>query len=182
MTLLHGINRRYVIHRIYIKLYFHRKTVNIFLPIILSTWFGCSKEPSHRDGSFEYPQHMFWLRNKKKHFSLTYFITKGLAIVANFGLPIYSLHFFSCYYCHRLIYWLFVCCFRSSKLSDWLFRKSGHAHCTVRFCLTQDVSLISSYSLDTWLFINTRIIAINSRKTFNKWKTILLAFIWDPFT
>ena len=28
--------------------------------------FGCSKEPSHRDGSFEYPQHMFWLRNKKK--------------------------------------------------------------------------------------------------------------------
>ena len=26
---------------------------------------GCSKESSHRDGSFEYPQHMFWLRNKK---------------------------------------------------------------------------------------------------------------------
>ena len=39
--------------------------------------------------------------------------------------------------------------------------------------------------LDTWLFINTRIIALNSRikrKTFNKWETILLAFIWDPFT
>ena len=28
--------------------------------------FGCSKEPSHRDCSFEYPQHMFWLSNKKK--------------------------------------------------------------------------------------------------------------------
>ena len=28
-------------------------------------YFGSSKEPSHRDGSFEYPQHMFWLRNKK---------------------------------------------------------------------------------------------------------------------
>ena len=27
--------------------------------------FGCSKEPPHRDGSFEYPQHMFWLRNEK---------------------------------------------------------------------------------------------------------------------
>ena len=27
---------------------------------------GCSKEPSHRDGYFEYPQHMFWLINKKK--------------------------------------------------------------------------------------------------------------------
>ena len=30
--------------------------------------FGCSKEPSHRDSSFEYPQHMFWLRNKKMIF------------------------------------------------------------------------------------------------------------------
>ena len=32
--------------------------------------FGCSKEPSHRDGSFEYPQNMFWLRNKKNNFQL----------------------------------------------------------------------------------------------------------------
>ena len=32
--------------------------------------FGCSKEPSHRDGSFEYPQHMFWLRDKKNNFQL----------------------------------------------------------------------------------------------------------------
>ena len=31
---------------------------------------GCSREPSHRDGSFEYPEHMFWLRNKKKNFQL----------------------------------------------------------------------------------------------------------------
>ena len=30
--------------------------------------FGCSKEPSHQDGSFEYPQHMFRLRNKKNNF------------------------------------------------------------------------------------------------------------------
>ena len=30
----------------------------------------CSKEPSHRDGSFEYPKHMFWLRNKKTCFQL----------------------------------------------------------------------------------------------------------------
>ena len=33
--------------------------------------FGCSKEPSHRDGSFEYPQHMFWLRNKKNNFQFS---------------------------------------------------------------------------------------------------------------
>ena len=32
--------------------------------------FGCSKELSHRDSSFEYPQHMFWLRNKKNNFQL----------------------------------------------------------------------------------------------------------------
>ena len=32
--------------------------------------FGCSKEPSHRDGSFEYPQHTFWLRNKENNFQL----------------------------------------------------------------------------------------------------------------
>ena len=32
--------------------------------------FVFSKQPSHRDGSFEYPQHMFWLRNKKNNFQL----------------------------------------------------------------------------------------------------------------
>ena len=33
-------------------------------------FFGCSKELSHRDGSVEYPQHMFWLRNKRNNFLL----------------------------------------------------------------------------------------------------------------
>ena len=46
------------------------KIVNIFLHIIFNICFGCSKEPSHWDGSFEYPQHMFWLRNKKIIFLL----------------------------------------------------------------------------------------------------------------
>ena len=32
--------------------------------------FGCSKEPSHSDGSFEYPQHMFWIRNKENNFPI----------------------------------------------------------------------------------------------------------------
>ena len=36
-----------------------RKIVIIFLSISLSICFGCSKEPSHQDGSFEYQQHMF---------------------------------------------------------------------------------------------------------------------------
>ena len=32
-----------------------------FLLLFISLYicFGCSKEPSHRDGSFEYPQNMF---------------------------------------------------------------------------------------------------------------------------
>ena len=43
---------------------FKRKIVNIFLPISFNICCGYSKEPSrfwvsHRDGSFEYPQHMF---------------------------------------------------------------------------------------------------------------------------
>ena len=34
----------------------------------------CSKEPSHWGGSFEYPQHMFWIRNKENSFSIHTFI------------------------------------------------------------------------------------------------------------
>ena len=33
--------------------------------------FGCSKELSHGDGSFEYPQHRLCLRNKKNNFRYT---------------------------------------------------------------------------------------------------------------
>ena len=40
------------------------KIVNIFFSISLNICVGCSKEPSHLDGSFEYPQYTFWLRNK----------------------------------------------------------------------------------------------------------------------
>ena len=46
-----------------------RTIVNIFVPINFNICFGWSKELSHLDGSFEYPQHMFWLRNKKIKFS-----------------------------------------------------------------------------------------------------------------
>ena len=34
------------------------KIVIIFLPINFNMCFGCSKEPFHGDGSFEYPQHV----------------------------------------------------------------------------------------------------------------------------
>ena len=36
----------------------------------LNMCFGCSKEPSHWDGSSEYPQHMFWMRNKENIFPI----------------------------------------------------------------------------------------------------------------
>ena len=42
--------------------------MDISLSSSFNICFGCSKEPSHWDGSFEYPQHMFWLRNKKINF------------------------------------------------------------------------------------------------------------------
>ena len=44
--------------------------MNNFLLVSFYIFFGCSKEPSHLDGSFEYPQHMFWLRIKKSNFRL----------------------------------------------------------------------------------------------------------------
>ena len=47
-----------------------RKIAICFLSISLNMCFGCSKEPSHREGSFEYQQHMFWLRYKKNNFQL----------------------------------------------------------------------------------------------------------------
>ena len=43
----------------------------------LTVCFGCSKEPSHSDGSFEYPQNMFWLRKRKLLFWYA-LLTKGL--------------------------------------------------------------------------------------------------------
>ena len=46
--------------------------VNMFLTISFSVCFWCSKEPSQRDGSFEYQQHMFWLRKKKISFKITH--------------------------------------------------------------------------------------------------------------
>ena len=46
------------------KIFVHKVEI-IFLRLRLNISFCCSKELSCRDGSFEYPQHMFWSRNKK---------------------------------------------------------------------------------------------------------------------
>ena len=51
-----------------VKQLFKRKIAVIFLSVSLNMCFGCSKETLHQGSSFEYPQHMFWLRNKKINF------------------------------------------------------------------------------------------------------------------
>ena len=48
-------------HSVAVGKIFECKIINIFLSIRLNICLWCSKEPSHRDGSFEYPQPMFWL-------------------------------------------------------------------------------------------------------------------------
>ena len=42
--------------------------------------FGCSEEPSHRDGAFKYPQHIFQLRNTNL-FSVTHSQLKSCNVV-----------------------------------------------------------------------------------------------------
>ena len=80
----------YNISQVYINTNLQRKFVNIPLPIVLSIWFGCSKEPSHWDNSFEYPQHMFWLKNKKSIFLGYKLLTKGLTYAVSEGLDMPS--------------------------------------------------------------------------------------------
>ena len=62
------------------------KMAFISLPIDLNRCFGCSKEPSHCDGSFEYPQHLFWVRNTKIIFQ--YALLSGCLIIQPYLLDI----------------------------------------------------------------------------------------------
>ena len=50
---------------VYVQIFQH-EIITIFIPISLKICFGSS----HLDGSFEYPQHMFWLKTRKNHFQL----------------------------------------------------------------------------------------------------------------
>ena len=42
--------------------------------------FGCSKEASHRGSSFEYPHHMFWMRNKENSFPIGTLIWRPVCV------------------------------------------------------------------------------------------------------
>ena len=48
---------------------FHQKKIDIFLIFAQNIDCGHTLEPSHRGGSNEYPQSMFWGKNKKNRYS-----------------------------------------------------------------------------------------------------------------
>ena len=61
----------------YDKQFFLRKTVNIFLPIILTYVLDAQKNRLIETVLLSHPQHMFWLRNKKINFCYI-LLTKAL--------------------------------------------------------------------------------------------------------
>ena len=72
--------------------------------------FGCSKEPSHWDGSFEYSQHMFGWEIKKIIFQYAFF-SGGLRIACIFQ----ACAIIACTYCHDILPDFWVC-----RSIEWL--------------------------------------------------------------
>ena len=70
--------------------------------------FGCLKEPSHWDGSFEYPQHMFWMRNKENSFPICTLIWSP-AHWYNIGIK----HVFLCFN---------ICCTSEGGVETWTWK------------------------------------------------------------
>ena len=74
---IYTFHRSISIHKDQIHVIFYRKVVNTFLSTSFNICFGCSKEPFHWDGSFEYQQHVFlgkirklnWMEVWKRVFS-----------------------------------------------------------------------------------------------------------------
>ena len=51
---------------------FHQKNFDIFLIFAQNIDCGYTLEPPRRGGSNEYPQFMFWSKNKKNRYTLAY--------------------------------------------------------------------------------------------------------------
>ena len=51
--------KMYIIWALFSEINFERKIVKFSSILFFNICFGCSKESSHWDGSYEYPQHMF---------------------------------------------------------------------------------------------------------------------------
>ena len=54
--------------------------------------FVCPKEPSYCDGSFEYAQHMFWMRNKEMSFTIRTLIWRPVYISRKLHCPRNTVH------------------------------------------------------------------------------------------
>ena len=100
--------------------FFERKIANIFLPVSLNICFGCSKEPSHWDSSFEYPQYMFWLRNKKIIFLLRTDLTNAWLMLTNIQ-HLLTAFFHKVVHCRYLYLYVLSKWIRSARtvMFDW---------------------------------------------------------------
>ena len=67
--LVHAINRDFLALKIE---NFQQKKLNIFLIFAQNIDCGYTLEPPHRGGSNEYPQSMFWSKNKKNRYTPAY--------------------------------------------------------------------------------------------------------------
>ena len=68
--------------------------------------FGCSKEPSHRDSSFEYPQHVLVEKYKKKSVTHSYL---GACVIVRENLKIDKLEkLLKARTCHSSEYFIIV--------------------------------------------------------------------------
>ena len=81
-----------------------QKKISIILSISLNMCFWCSKELSHWDGSFEYPQYMFWLRNKKNNFQLRTLIWRPVLswFPRKYGLTFHELSSLIIFSCNKI--------------------------------------------------------------------------------
>ena len=93
--------------KIQIRKFYERKFVKIFLSINLNMCFGCSKETPYRGGSFEYPQHMFWLRNKENIFPIRTLIWRPVeCVILTWIVLLYMRNKGSCMEANQNLRWL----------------------------------------------------------------------------
>ena len=85
-----------LLSKVRICIMLEHEIVIIFLPFSFNMCFGCSKEPSHYDGSFEHPQHIFWMRNKKIFFNYA-LLAGGVSLIREYYNEVYLYNF--CFAC-----------------------------------------------------------------------------------
>ena len=110
--------------------------MTIFLHISFNISFGCSKEPSHHNRSFEYQQHMFWLRNKKIVFRYAF-----ITILWSF-FTILFVKF------HNKNFWEPLCCFQICVITRSIIK--GYVSLR-RYTSIHDIFLVGKYKLNQFI-------------------------------